>query len=58
MRGLFSVMYPDKSFLLNMSEFNVTERSASSHLELTEMIGAMLKAKTDISSFPGSSTGS
>lgn len=49
-RGLFSAMYPDKSFLLNMSEFNVTERSASSHLELTEMIGAMLKAKTDISS--------
>ncbi|MGV3538687.1 MAG: hypothetical protein ACO1OQ_02690 [Rufibacter sp.] len=48
-RELFAQKYPGKKYLLNMSEYNVLERNATSHLELTEMVGAMLNAKTDLS---------
>ena len=48
-RDLFTKMYPGKNFLVNMSEYNVTERSERSPVQLTEMIGAMLNGKVDLS---------
>ncbi|WP_153042743.1 hypothetical protein [Rufibacter ruber] len=47
-RELFAQKNPGKNYLLNLSEYNVLERNATSHLELTEMVGAMLEAKTDL----------
>ncbi len=47
-KKLFADAYPGKKFLLNISEYNVTERTPESHMHLTEMVGAMLTAGTDI----------
>jgi hypothetical protein len=47
---LFAKMYPGKNFLLNMSEYNVTERTDESFMHLTEMLGSMLNAKMDLTS--------
>lgn len=48
-RSLFTKMYPEKKYLMNISEYNVTERSERSPVQLTEMIGAMLTGKVDLS---------
>ncbi|MGV3504768.1 MAG: hypothetical protein ACO1O1_13755 [Adhaeribacter sp.] len=47
-RNLFAKMHPGKKYLLNLSEYNVTVRTPASHMHLTEMLGAMLQGKTDI----------
>ena len=47
-KKLFTDAYPGKKFLLNISEYNVTEKTPESHMHMTEMIGAMLTAGTDI----------
>ncbi len=47
-KKLFNDAYPGKKFLLNISEYNVTEKTPESHMHMTEMIGAMLHAGVDI----------
>jgi hypothetical protein len=48
-KNMFETKYPDKRYLMNISEYNVTERSAHSHMHLTQMIGEMLAGKVDLS---------
>ncbi|MGV3642403.1 MAG: hypothetical protein ACO1NZ_17905, partial [Adhaeribacter sp.] len=47
-KNLFAKIHPGKKYLLNLSEYNVTVRTPASHMHLTEMVGAMLRGKTDI----------
>lgn len=53
-RELLSSKYPGKSFLLNISECNTIKSKNfknDEHLYLTEALGAMLHAGTDIATF-------
>lgn len=53
-KSLFTDMYPGRSYLFNMSEYNTTkiqEFNKQEHIYLTEAVGAMLKAEMDFASF-------
>ncbi|MCH5598241.1 hypothetical protein [Niabella ginsengisoli] len=50
LRQLLTSIHPDKKYLFNMSEFNVTTRTPESFMHLTEMMGILLQSGFNITS--------